>query len=326
MYLFLIGKWTNSESESESELVAHLLLGSFTLLPLLAAAAALVAVGTFAGIRIANGAAAAAAAACVVGLLLARRYAPTELLQAFPASGEIVIAIVELIPTGLMVALILPLILASWGQAFAIRGEKRLRIRKGSLSLSLSLSLLTVWPHLTVCAAAASWVPVASMRVLVHDLDVAQTWLPPSWRWRHTCCRCRCCCYSGWVAAYRWHSRWPDGMDCGLHRRRRQHDDASGAIAADSCGCSATAAPIAEPAVAVASVEASMAPDTFVCSSFAPHRSWSCCAACGGAACADEAVGRRHRRRHSTRGSAAGDTERFAGLQDREIEREQMRT
>lgn len=65
-------------------------------------------------------------------------------------------------------------------------------------------------------------------------------------------------------------------MDCGHHRRRQPHDDAaaaSGAIAVDSCGCSATAALIAEPAVAVASAEASMAPDTSVCSSFAHHRS-----------------------------------------------------
>lgn len=111
-------KLTNSSSasESESELVAHLLLGTIALFPLLAAAAVLGA-GTFAGIGI--------GAARTAGLLLARRYASTELLQTLSSCRKVIIAIVELIPAGLVVTLVLPLILASGSQSFAAKMQNR---------------------------------------------------------------------------------------------------------------------------------------------------------------------------------------------------------
>lgn len=93
--------------------VAHLLLGTLALFPLLAAAAVLGA-GTFAGIG----------AAWTAGLLLARRYASTELLQTLTSCRKIVVPIVELIPAGLVVALVLSLILASGSQSFAAKTHK----------------------------------------------------------------------------------------------------------------------------------------------------------------------------------------------------------
>lgn len=135
----------------------------------------------------------------------------------------------------------------------------------------------------------------------------AQTRLmPPSWRWTRT----QCC--SVWVAAYRWHSR---RQAVGVRTRPRHDVDAAEpATAAGSCGCSATAALTVAPAVAVASVEASTAPDTAVESSLAPRRSWRWCAACVAARAGGG--GRTLRRLYSTRDSAAGGTGRFAGLQE----------
>lgn len=271
--------------------VAHLLLGTIALFPLLAAAAVLGA-GTFAGIR----------AARTAGLLLARRYASTELLQTLSSCRKVVVPIVQLIPAGLVIALVLPLILASGSQSFAVKTHKvesELNQVRGEeeeeyiLIGKVGFPLLTVWPHPTDCAAGASWVqlaPWASMPGLGRGSAAQTRLMPPSWRWTRT----QYC--SVWVAAYRWHSR---RQAVGV--RRRQHDvAANGATAAGSCGCSATAALTVAPAVAVASVGASTAPDTAVESSWAPRRSWRWYAACGVARAGGG--GRRLRRLYSTRG------------------------
>lgn len=85
-----------------------------------------------------------AVAIVVVALLLARRNTSTELLKTLSSSRKIVIAIVKLIPAGLMIALILALIFASRGQSFAIKDTiftSSILCSYQSLSLTLSLTL-----------------------------------------------------------------------------------------------------------------------------------------------------------------------------------------
>lgn len=56
-------------------------------------------------------------------LLLPGWYASIELLQTLSSGRKIVIAIVKLVPTGLIIALVLALILARRGQSLAVRKE-----------------------------------------------------------------------------------------------------------------------------------------------------------------------------------------------------------
>lgn len=61
----------------------------------------------------------AAARVAIGALLLPGRDASIELLQTLPAGRKVVVAIAKLVPSGLMIALVLALILARRGQSLA---------------------------------------------------------------------------------------------------------------------------------------------------------------------------------------------------------------
>lgn len=62
----------------------------------------------------------AAARVAIGALLLPGRDASIELLQTLPAGRKVVVAIAKLVPSGLMIALVLALILARRGQSLAV--------------------------------------------------------------------------------------------------------------------------------------------------------------------------------------------------------------